>query len=304
MRISTNKKKIKKFLAFFVITTVIIGGFLILKNFIERPYKTLFKYCVQEESGIQSKQKCNVFLDNYYQDKKGYACLDIVLPEFNPNHRNVSLCFSDKVSIDWKNPYGDYLLNIPVIIEIEYSQIPIIRIHNIKMDLMSDEKARQIVDSINQKSDEIILFRSASATEEYEKKGYYLSSGLCNQSLSEKCINKLGVYRTNVKDYSLENGQLVLTLNMFILGREIEETVKVDKFQYEEYSYSSISKPLKVDIINSVSDLSNKINKNNFYVTEFFVDYYDEISDSIIDEYVLGNIGLDLTLTRVINYVE
>jgi hypothetical protein len=300
MRIKMRKKQILLILLILLLAFIVSALYFIKTNS-EEPYRKLFQYCTEQES--KEIKECHVLLSNYYKNDNGETCIEIVLPITDSSERDITFCLKKEDLIEWENPYNNYDLNIPVVIEIYHSNFPIIKLKNITIELMSDENARKIIYPINKNTDKLILFRSAKETNLIEEKGYYITTRICD-NLSGKGCTSLGFYEGEVVDISLEGDTIAFKTNIKVLGQKKEEVFRVQSFQFEEYSYSNIEKPIKLEIVDINSDLNSIISKNEIYQMEFFILNHEEFSDSLIEQYLNRDISLDFELNRIIHYVK
>lgn len=303
MTIKIKKKKVFTIMAQTIWALFALATLSFIKIKIEEPYKELFQYCTKQEIEGRNVKICRVLLSNYYENNNNKKCIDVVLPEVESSKRNLTLCVNKKMVVKWDNPYDTYDLDIPVFIQLNYRKFPIIRINDINIELMSDEEAHRVVDPVNKETRRVLLFRSSEATKEIEDKGYYLTTRICSDLPSGRCAN-LGIYEAKLIDFYVEDEDLIFIVNMQILGEKKEETIRVNTFQFEEYSYSSVEKPLKIAIINIDSEFESLISKNDVYVMEFSINKREEVTDVLVEQYSEGNIDLEFTLNRMIHYVE
>ncbi len=274
-----------------------------MKEKIEEPYKNLFRYCIDKEDNDGKVKECRVLLDNLYQNSAQETCLEIVLPAIEPSERHLEFCLDTYKISQWSNPYRNYDLDIPVIIEVDYKDFPVINIENLNIELMSDEEAHKIIDPVNQKTNQIILFRSIVATKEIEEKGYYVTNRIFDLSTGEE-YPVLGVYEVEITDLSFEEENFILKIKMKILGVQKEEEIKFDSVQFEKYSYSNVTQALKREILDANSNLEKEISIGEIYLMEFSIQEHEEFSDSLIERYSVGDTTLDFMLEKIIYYVD
>ena len=164
MKIEINKRKFlisSLILLMLLISALILIYFFFLKDKETTPYDRLLEHCTEEHQGVK---QCTVFLsDNTPED--GNTCMKIVLPVIDPDLRDIEICLDKEV--EWTNPYEDYSLDIPVVLNIHYSNNVFRKIipDRIEIELMEDTKVYEILEDINFSSDEVIEARTTVADE-------------------------------------------------------------------------------------------------------------------------------------------
>jgi hypothetical protein len=215
----------------------------------------------------------------------------------------LTLCLNQASTITWENPYDSYKLDLPVVIQIQHREFPYIIANSVDIELMSDQEARDLLNPINELTDKVILFRSSEASRVVEEKGYYKTSRLCVENPNELCPY-LGIYDVEVLEIIVEENLLKFRIRMSIMGDEREETIAVDSFQYEEYSYSNIQSPIKRELLDIDSRVEDFIMEGEDYVMEFLLLNSEEITDRLVEQYSEGIVDLELKLEGITRYVE
>lgn len=242
-------------------------------------YEKLFEHCV-EENGLR---RCYVFLAGY-EEKEETTCMQIVLPVVDPSQRDIEICLDKEVN--WENPYEDYSLNVPVVLNMYYDknlfkqEVP----QKINIEIMEDEKVYELLDKASLPSSENILVRTKKANENIVKGyTYYDFSG-----------------------YEEEERYLVWVLTSVTINSIKEKQGGVEfqinfKMGGEEYSYTFISEEVflhtlktgEVRKLETYSSIIEHLNLNNNYAMAFSIfklndnqriyEYYKGLEETIID---------------------
>jgi hypothetical protein len=263
-------------------------------------YDRLYNYCEIVEEDKSIKRECNVFLSNEEAKNNDEICFFLILPVSDYKERNLKIC-EKSILINWENPYEDYSENIPVVISMHYKNSPLLRYKpsRINIEVMEDEIAYDLVRSINQTSNELIVFRT-KAGEEKMQRGYYLGSRLCNLESLEKCT-MVGFYNVEIVDYSNdENGNRFMDVNIIIQDKIIEKRVLANDFKSLKYSYG-MAHPNEEKYYDVDSNLSSDLTKGASYQAQFFVESFKEFSSNLIEQYLSGGTEITLILESLIS---
>lgn len=299
-----NTKKLLTIIS--LVMLLLISIYFILRISLNSPsYDRLYNYCEIVEEDKSIKRECNVFLNNEETKNKDEICFFLVLPVSDYKERNLKICEKSDV-VNWENPYEDYSENIPVVISMYYKKFPLFlyKPNRINIEVLEDKVAYDLVRSINQSSNELIVFRT-KAGEEKIQQGYYLGSRLCNpenlESL-EKCT-VVGFYNVEIVDYfNDENGNRLMDVKIVIRDKIAEKRVSASNFKYLEYSYG-MAHPNKEKYFDVDSNLGPDITKGTIYQAQFFVEDFNEFSGNLIEQYISGGAEISLILDSLI-YLE
>lgn len=301
MKIHLQKKSfIKVLIAIGGILLLLLLYFALLQPIIKQNnlYNNLFEYCSDKDQNIK---ECKIFLGNIYENDKKQNCLQLVVPALNPSERDIDICLN-KNKINWENPYDNYNLNIPVVVNIFYKKfLTFTNITNVDMALMSDEEAYAIADPIRDQTDGILQFVSASAMQEYRDKGYNLSPYYINEEESIQII-RLFVFDVDILDYQVDSDQISIRLKMHLYGKDIEKIFKVKEFQFQKYTYAGTF--IEGELINRGSDLNQKLDKNNDYSAELLLTTNSDNIEDLVQSFAVNDTNLDLRLNKIIVNVQ
>ena len=281
MKIIINKRKL--LISLLIILGLLIASSILIYFFFLRErqttaYDRLLEHCTEEEQGVK---KCDVFLSDYTQED-GNTLMSIVLPEIDPSLRDIEIEFNKEVK--WTNPYEDYSLDIPVVLNMYYSN----RLFNknlpdrIEIELMEDEEVYKILEQINFSSDEVIEARTTVANEILTRGyNYYPHSPWGDEE--EYLVWAL----VNVRFESIKISQ---DKKEFSISFEMEDTGYNYSFLADEIVFVT-SKTGKVIKLKSTSEINENLNINDRYAIAFSIfksrndervyTYYEGLKDDI-----------------------
>jgi len=253
-------------------------------------YPELNEFCQIEKHKTRVTRECEVFLKNFEEDSSGKTCISLLLLN-DSSMKEVEFCVKEEGIVEWVNPYDNYDLPIPVVVNMRYKKSLLgtrnSRLKKIVIELMDDSKANKLIEYCTDV--EPILYRSHH-TEEMNKvanRGYYITS-LSNleNHLSQ---DVLGVINTEIKSFFItEDGQMILDVIMYIEGKEIREEVISYGFKIFQHTDKGIDLTEKVLTGSNVSEF---LELDTTYNMQVLIKEYDEWDELLVEEYLDGNLG-------------
>ncbi len=273
-----KKKSFFIFLIVFILLVFVTAGvtYFLLRDREERldlesEYKRFFEYCGE---GDGDTIECKVLLGDFYDSEDGKKdCMEIVLPIADIETREVSLCF-DKGVVEWENPYHDYSLHVPVLIQIEeYREIS--RVEDVRVALLEDEDTYALMEKINLPNTPHLGVMTKYLFD-LDQKGFYLSESLTEDG--EIASRYLVLRKARIEQYEISGGLLVLDLLVTTYGKVSAIEAVSEGFSYYDSEFPDGN---FVDVEN----VEEVLNTNLSY--DIFLTRVDrEITEAFWEEYI------------------
>jgi hypothetical protein len=226
-----KKKSFFISLSVFILLAFVAAGvtYFLLKEREERleaesEYNKLLEYCGE---GDGDTLECKVLLGDFYESEDGKRdCMEIVLPVVDVDAREIHLCFKKGI-VDWENPYDDYSLHVPVLMQIEgYREL--YSAEYISVVVLEDEEAWGMVrETYDSEGVEPIPMW----TQEY-KEGINRGYDFVGREGGEDSFVPSGVtfHRGTILSYDLEGEEITLEVEAFVLGGEQVFSIETERF--------------------------------------------------------------------------
>lgn len=292
-----NKKFPKKLvgLILFGFLSILLFVFL-FKNISARikSYNNLKSFCNIEEVGDIESWECAVFLSDYYINDFNKKCVKIILPTVDINTRNEIFCESSKV-VNWDNPYEDYSLSIPVLMEISFKKHFFGKVINkIEFSLLDSNATYEILLSVNPYTSKPITFRTPEM-EDIQDNGYYITRK--TDWNTGEISDVLGLLNAQFNSFVIQDKEIVYNISFYIDNVYKEERVIAKTYEIFLNSLSDGYGEI-VDFSDNPKELFD-LNEN--YQIQLSFDQVGELDEAFIYEYIYNdNESYNLILQRVV----
>jgi hypothetical protein len=302
MRVKIKKKRFLLVSLLMLVLIILTTIFTVYLLRVGAPYKKLLAHCVEVNFEGEVVQECKVFLNDFYPSGESEVCMKIVLPVLEISERDVEICVDNNI-VQWENPYDEYIDNIPVVMEVAFSPSLFNKYNpnNISIELMEEAEAQSLVSSINNNTEKFITYITEASNDRI-KKGYVLHESTCLDG--ENLCTVITVFYNEILDISTdsenwEDAELILKLKMNLEGKEIEGTVRGKEFDYLEYDYG-YSVPKREEVFNANTYLGDYLNDKESIQVTCYIDGHQEFTESLIEDYIKGEIELDFIFKEIV----
>lgn len=222
MRLSLSKKKF--FISIFLFFVLLIGGVYLLLSSrgSEVPvevssYELLMDYCDHEEDGDVLSIICNSFIGDEYVNDDGERCLNfLVISEKGGSREDIELCI-DSEKMEWENPYPDYSLYVPVVLEIDYEINRKFQITSVRGSLMGDEVVVEILERVPFSDKQNIPVWTALHEEAVEKS---YDTILEEDGAGDFAPVGISIWEGRVISYDVQGELINIEIETFFKGRD------------------------------------------------------------------------------------
>ncbi len=282
MKITLTKNK--AFLWLFLILIVLVSTLVVysktdlFKN--SYKYSNLLEICDLEEGLTKSHLVCKGFLEDENLGDDGLKCLSVLIPYESNETETVEIC-ENKETINWENPYTDYSLSIPVILEFDYNRLLFWKsgLQRITVNLMEDEEALELLGLVNIPGSGEHIGVITQQQAKIEERGWYVTNKFESESSDKVVENLFVVESAEIDDYSVGGDDIVFNMTSNLNGKDITFDVRTEEFVYAEVASSGEEEFLIV-------------NKNDISLINLDSSYYIQIllleKDFFTEEFIEG----------------
>ncbi len=227
-----KKKTFFIFLGLFVVLTF-LGGYILFfyrggSDFTREPslYEELFDYCDYKDEGQTISATCYSFInDEYVKEALVDTCLSVRVATQDGVFKDVDICLPQE-KLEWENPYEDYSLSVPVIMQIDYKKNfwGIYEVDSVDIILMEDEVSAELFQKVHLLDPSFVGIKFQRQAE-IERKGYYVTNKF-NPENSEEVTRNLLVFReARIISYDKVDNQLLFNFTVLVNGEEKDLTI-------------------------------------------------------------------------------
>jgi hypothetical protein len=143
-------------------------------------------------------------------------------------------------------------------------------------------------------------------SEDMAIRGYLVHDYYMEENVDEPYETKrVVVFESTIQDYQIIDDRIEFKAKFILYGREIDATISGSYINYSRH-YKSTRKDLLIEYLTPESDLDsyNLTDPEKTYNLMFFVDGYRLYDNTLIEDFINGEIELDFTLKYLTELVD
>lgn len=293
MEITVNKKKINTVLFFLLFVVVLFLGYFLIRGFplswniysLDK-YEELTELCPLHSSNNGIEIKCNAFLKSIEYINDGNVCLSLSLVINNNSEiKDIKICESTKL-VHLNDPELSSEMLVPVEVVFKYIyKIPFsYKLESIEPSILEDEITLDILHKLSDNGVNLFNVRTNEVAD-IQKKGYYKYE--FDSKIEDNTIGIITFTKSTIKDIHSSDGEISLTMNITVNGKEREVTINVAEFTYNYFNNRDVNDLRSIHV---TSENISEVPLNKSLSTTFiYIPYGKEINVEEIKKYCNGD---------------